>query len=147
MERTLILIKPDAVQRNLIGKIITRFEEKGYKIAGLKFLWMNKITAEELYLPHKGKGFYEPLIKYMTSGPIAAMVLEGNKVIETARQIMGATNPLEAAPGSIRADFVQRIEYNAVHGSDSAESASREIPIFFKEEELVKYQKNDEKWL
>lgn len=147
MEKTLVLIKPDAVQRNLIGKIILRFEEKGYKIIALKFLWMDKTKAEELYLPHKGKNFYEPLIKYMTGGPILAMVLEGYKVIETVRLMMGETNPLNAAPGSIREVFAQNIERNVIHGSDSIQSAQREIPVFFKEEEIVNYQKIEETWL
>ena len=102
MERTLILIKPDTVQRSLAGRIISRFEDKGYKITAMKFMWMTREIAEEHYAPHKGKGFYEPLVKYMTSGPIIAMVVEGYKVIEGARIMMGLTDPLKADQGTIR---------------------------------------------
>ncbi|MCL5773046.1 MAG: nucleoside-diphosphate kinase [Firmicutes bacterium] len=147
MERTLVLVKPDAVQRGLIGKIITRFEEKGFQTAGLKFLWMDEKKAGRLYEPHFGKAFYEPLVNYMTSGPITAMVLEGEKVIEQVRNMMGATNPQNASPGSIRGDFATRIDHNIVHGSDSPESAQREIPIFFEKAELVDYTKDISKWI
>ena len=147
MERTLLLVKPDAVMRGLVGKIIARFEEKGFKILGLKFLWMSRAQAEELYKPHVGKSFYEPTVKYMTSSPITAMVLEGYDCISQVRTLMGATRPVEAVPGSIRGDFAQRVDRNAVHGSDSAESAAREIPIFFKDDEIVKYTHHVEAWI
>jgi nucleoside-diphosphate kinase len=147
MEKTLLLIKPDAVQRGLIGTIIAKFEHKGFVIEALKLLWMTRGQAETLYAPHKGKGFYEPTVAYMTSSPIAAMVINGEKVIEQVRKLMGATNPQDAQPGTIRGDFGQRIDMNCVHGSDSAESAGREIPIFFSKEELVDYHLDLAKWL
>ena len=139
MEKTLMLIKPDAVQRGLAGTIIARMEQKGFVIAALKLLWMKRAQAEELYLPHKGKGFYEPTLAYMTSNPIIAVVIKGTKVIDGVRKLMGATNPQDAACGTIRGDFGQRVDRNCVHGSDSPESAAREIPIFFSTEELVEY--------
>jgi nucleoside-diphosphate kinase len=147
MEKTLLLIKPDAVQRGLIGTIIARFEHKGFAIEALKLLLMTKNQAETLYAPHKGKVFYEPTVAYMTSSPIVAMVINGEKVIEQVRKLMGATNPQDAAPGSIRGDFGQRIDMNCVHGSDSPESAEREIPIFFSNEEPVQYQLHMARWL
>lgn len=147
MERTLLLIKPDAVKRGLIGAIISRIENKGFVISALKLIWMKREQAENLYSPHKGKGFYEPTINYMTSGPIVAIVVKGVKVIEQMRKIMGATNPQEAAPGSIRGDFGQRIDFNCIHGSDSVESADREIPIFFSNEEIADHKLAISDWL
>ena len=147
MEKTLVLIKPDAVKRGLIGTIIARIENKGFVIAAVKLLLMKKEQAENLYSPHQGKGFYEPTVKYMTSGPIVAMVIKGTRVIEQMRKIMGATNPQEAAPGSIRGDFGQKIDFNCVHGSDSVESAEREIPIFFAENESVDYKLAIHEWI
>lgn len=135
-ERTFIAIKPDGVKRNLIGKIITRFEEKGYKIIGLKLLQATEEMAAKHYAEHYGKPFYPRLVRYITSGPIVAMVVEGINVIAESRKLMGKTRPEEAEVGTIRFDYALCQEYNIVHGSDSAESAEREIAIYFKEEEL-----------
>ncbi len=137
MERTFVALKPDAVQRGLIGQIITRFENKGYKILGLKLMVVSHELAEKHYGEHVGKPFYERLIEYITSGPIVAMVLEGENTVESVRNMMGATNPNNAAIGTIRADFAQVMEVNVVHGSDSVESAKREIALFFREDELA----------
>ena len=147
MEKTLLLIKPDAVQRGITGNIICRFEQKGFIIAALKLLWMKREQAEILYEPHRGKGFYEPTVEYMTSSPIVAMVVKGIGVIAEMRKLMGATNPQNAAPGTIRGDFGQRVDRNCVHGSDSAESAAREIPIFFSESEIVSYEPVGTAWI
>lgn len=135
-ERTFIAIKPDGVKRNLIGRIITRFEEKGYKIIGLKLLLPTKQMAEKHYEEHKGKPFYPRLISYITSGPIVAMVVQGPNVIAEARRMMGSTKPEEAEAGTIRFEYAINQEYNIIHGSDCAASAEREIAIYFKEEEL-----------
>lgn len=135
-ERTFIAIKPDGVKRNLIGKIITRFEEKGYKIIGLKLLQATEEMAAKHYAEHYGKPFYPRLVRYITSGPIVAMVVEGINVIAESRKLMGKTRPEEAEVGTIRFDYALCQEYNIVHGSDSPKSAEREIAIYFKEEEL-----------
>ncbi len=135
-ERTFIAIKPDGVKRNLIGRIITRFEEKGYKIIGLKLLLPTLEHAEKHYAEHKGKPFYPRLIKYITSGPIVAMVVEGPNVIAESRRMMGATKPEQAEAGTIRFEYAVTQEYNIIHGSDSPESAEREIAIYFKPEEI-----------
>lgn len=135
-ERTFIAIKPDGVKRNLIGKIVSRFEEKGYKIIGLKLLLPTMEMAEKHYEEHKGKPFYPRLINYITSGPIVAMVIEGNNVVVESRRMMGSTKPEEAEAGTIRFDYATTMEYNIIHGSDSIASAEREIAIYFKEEEL-----------
>ena len=135
-ERTLSIIKPDAVSKNVIGKIYDRFESAGLRIVAAKRLQLNDESAGGFYAEHKGKGFYEDLIKFMTSGPVMVQVLEGENAIGLNRELMGATNPNEAAPGSIRADFANSIDANAVHGSDSPASAEREISYFFNEDEL-----------
>ena len=135
-ERTFIAIKPDGVKRNLIGRIITRFEEKGYKIIGLKLLQPTIELAEKHYEEHKGKPFYPRLIEYITSGPIVAMVIQGPNVIAESRRMMGSTKPEEAEAGTIRFEYAINKEYNIIHGSDSPQSAEREIKIYFKEEEL-----------
>ena len=135
-ERTFIAIKPDGVKRNLIGRIITRFEEKGYKIIGLKLLLPTQEMAAKHYAEHEGKPFYPRLIRYITSGPIVAMVVEGPNVIAEARRMMGSTRPENAEAGTIRFEYAICQEYNIIHGSDSPESAEREIAIYFKEEEL-----------
>jgi len=147
VQRTLVLCKPDAVARGLVGQIVARFEARGLQLAGLKLLAMEPSRAERLYEPHVGKGFYPPLLQYMTSGPIVAMVWEGANAIEVVRTMMGATNPTQAAPGTIRGDFAQRVDRNVVHGSDSPESAAREIPIFFDDSELPVYQAHHAAWL
>ena len=136
LERTFIAVKPDGVKRNLIGKIISRFEEKGYKIIGLKMLLPTLELAEKHYAEHKGKPFYPRLIRYITSGPIVAMVVEGDNVIAVSRRMMGATRPEEAEAGTIRFDYAICKEFNIIHGSDCLESAQREISIYFKDEEL-----------
>ena len=135
-ERTFIAIKPDGVKRNLIGRIITRFEEKGYKIIGLKLLKATEEMAKKHYAEHEGKPFYPRLVKYIMSGPIVAMVIEGKNVIAESRKMMGATKPENAEAGTIRFDYAIQQEFNIVHGSDCEESAQREIAIYFKEEEL-----------
>lgn len=135
-ERTFIAVKPDAVQRGLIGEIIKRFETKGYKIIGLKMLQVSDEQAKAHYAEHEGKPFYPRLIRYIQSGPIVAMVVQGYGAVAGARHMMGCTDPLKADMGTIRADFAQVMEYNVVHGSDSIESAEREIAIYFNENEL-----------
>ena len=132
-ERTLILVKPDAFARNLTGEIISRFERKGLRLAALKLETLSRETAERHYAEHNGKPFFGELVEFITSGPLVAMVLEGEAAVEAARQVIGATNPLQSAPGSIRGDFATSIGTNMVHGSDSPESAAREVGIFFRE--------------
>lgn len=135
-ERTFVAIKPDAVKRGLIGRIIKRFENKGYKIIGLKMLQVSKELAEKHYAEHVGKPFYARLIEYITSGPVIAMVLQGDNTVVGVRKLMGSTRPTDAEVGTLRADFAQTMEFNVVHGSDSVESAKREIDLYFKPEEL-----------
>ena len=147
MERTLVIIKPDAVQRGLIGEIITRFERRGLRIAALKLIQIDASLAQRHYAIHKGKPFYEPLIRYITSSPVVVMALEGNDAIETARRTMGATNPAEAAPGTIRADFALEIGRNLVHGSDGPDTAAYEIPLFFAADEILSYQRAVDGWI
>jgi nucleoside-diphosphate kinase len=130
-ERTLILVKPDAFARNLSGEIISRFERKGLRLVALALETLSRETAERHYAEHDGKPFFGELVEFITSGPLVAMVLEGEFAVEAARQVIGATNPLQSAPGSIRGDFATAIGTNMVHGSDSPESAAREIGIFF----------------
>lgn len=134
-ERTLILVKPDGVERNLTGQVLARFERKGYRIAELKMLVPSRELLEQHYAEHEGKPFYEPLVSYMGSGPVVALVLEGNGVLEGARTLMGSSNPTTAAPGTIRGDFGrdwgESVQKNLVHGSDSLESAEREIVLWF----------------
>ncbi len=137
IQRTLILVKPDGVQRGLVGEVIHRFEMKGYRIRGLKMLRLPREKAEKHYAVHKGKPFYEELLDFITSGPLVAMVLEGPGAIAIARKVMGATRPLDSEIGTIRGDFANQTRQNIVHGSDSAETAAYEIPIFFDESELV----------
>lgn len=139
MEKTLILVKPDAIQRNLGGSIISRFEEQGLKIIALKMIHLDKTLAERHYAIHAGKPFYEDLIKYITSTPIIAIVFEGKDAVEASRKIMGATDPAKAEAGTIRADFGTDIQLNAVHGSDSTETAEKEIRSYFTEDELHDY--------
>ncbi len=139
LQKTLVLVKPDAVDRGLVGEIIGRFERRGLALKGLKLIHMDSARAGKLYAPHEGKPFYNDLVSYMTSGPIVALCLEGVKAIGIVRTMMGATNPSEAAPGTIRGDFAQRLDANCVHGSDSPESAERELPIFFDSNEMVDY--------
>ena len=135
-ERTFVDIKPDGVKRGLIGKILERFENKGFKIVAMKLLKVTPEIAAKHYEEHYGKPFYNRLVHYITSGPIVAMVIEGYEAVESVRHMVGATSPLKADMGTIRADFAQVMEYNVVHASDSLESAQREIGIYFKPEEI-----------
>ena len=131
MDRTLILIKPDAFERALSGEILARFEHKGLRIAAMKLMTMDRELAERHYAEHEGKPFFGELVEFITSGPLVALVLEGHEAVAAARQVIGATDPLEAAPGSIRGDFALEVGQNMVHGSDSNESAAREVALFF----------------
>jgi nucleoside-diphosphate kinase len=131
VDRTLILVKPDAFERGLTGEIIARFERKGLKIVALKHMTVTEDLAKQHYAEHEGKPFFGELVEFITSGPIVAMVLEGDQAITAARQVIGATNPLEASPGSIRGDFAIAVGQNMVHGSDSPESGKREAALFF----------------
>jgi nucleoside-diphosphate kinase len=147
LERTLVIIKPDAVQRGLIGEIVTRFERRGLRIAALKLIHIDEALARRHYAIHEGKPFYEPLIRYITSSPVVVMVLEGNDAIEIVRRTMGATNPTEATPGTIRADFGLEIGRNLVHGSDGPETAAFEMPLFFSEDEILSYRRDTDRWI
>jgi len=144
VERTLFLVKPDGVKRRLIGEIISRVERKGIKIVGMKMLLLDRERAERHYAVHKGKPFYEPLLAFITSGPIVAMVLEGEKVIEVVRKMMGPTFGFDAPPGTIRGDLSLSTQFNLVHGSDSPQTAEYEIPIFFSKDEIIDYEIDDE---
>jgi nucleoside-diphosphate kinase len=147
VEKTLILVKPDGVQRGLVGEIIGRFERRGLKLAGLKFLQMSQELAENHYAVHKERPFYNSLVEYITSGPVVAMVWQGNDAIAAARATMGATNPVQAAPGTIRGDFGMEIGRNLVHGSDSPENAVKEVNLFFAASELVDWSRSTESWI
>ncbi len=133
MERTLILVKPDAFARNLTGEIIARFERKGLKLAALKLMTITSELAERHYAEHAGKAFFAELVEFITSGPLVAMVFEGESAVDAARQVIGATNPLKAATGSIRGDYAIEVGQNMVHGSDSIDSSTREVALFFPE--------------
>lgn len=147
MERTLILVKPDGVQRNLVGEIVGRFERRGLKLVGLKFLQMSEDLAAAHYAVHEGKPFYESLLEYITSGPVVAMVWEGNEAIDAARSTMGGTKPVDAAPGTIRGDFGMEIGRNLVHGSDGPENAVKEVSLFFDQDELVDWERVTDPWI
>jgi len=147
IEKTFVMVKPDGVQRNLVGKIVQRFEDRGLKICAMKMMKIPKALAERHYEEHKGKGFYSPLLEYITSGPVVCMVLEGENAVIGVRTMMGKTNPQDAAQGTIRGDFSQVTGRNIVHGSDSPESAKREIKLFFNDYEIQKYDKIDDAWL
>jgi nucleoside-diphosphate kinase len=147
MEKTFLMVKPDGVQRNLIGEIVSRFEKKGYQLVGAKLMQIPTELAEQHYGEHKERPFFGELVDFITSGPVFAMVWEGENVISTARLMMGATNPKESAPGTIRGDFAVTVGKNIIHGSDSPESAEREIGLFFKQEELVAYSKDANNWI
>lgn len=147
MERTLVIIKPDGVQRGLAGDIISRFERRGLRIAAMKLMQISLELAQRHYAVHKGKPFYEPLLQYITSGPVVVMVLEGRDIIGTVRLTMGATNPAKAAPGTIRADLALETGRNLVHGSDSPETATFEIPLFFSDDEILSYSRDTDRWI
>ena len=146
-ERTFVMVKPDGVQRGLVGEIIGRFEKKGLKIVAMKLVSVSKEFAEKHYGVHKGKPFFKPTVKFITSSPVVAMILEGNNAIDLVRTMMGKTNPQDAAMGTIRGDFGQFIGRNIVHGSDSPDTAEFEINLWFKPEEIANYTRIDEKWL
>lgn len=147
MERTYLMIKPDGVQRSLVGEIISRFEKKGFQLVGLKLIQITPELAAKHYGEHEGKPFYEDLIVFITSGPVVAMVWQGLDAVSVVRTMMGKTNPVDAAPGSIRGDLAVFMGNNVVHGSDSPESAEREIRLFFSPAELVDYKKATDFWL
>ena len=147
MERTYLMVKPDGVQRGLVGEIVSRFEKRGLKLVAAKLMIIPKDVAENHYGEHKGKPFFPSLISYITSGPVFAMVWEGENAVQVCRNMMGKTNPQDSAPGTIRGDYCMVTGLNIIHGSDSPESAAREIGIFFKPEELVDYTKDSNKWL
>jgi nucleoside-diphosphate kinase len=147
MERTLIILKPDAVQRGLVGEIVTRFEMKGIQIVGAKFMKIAPSLAEQHYAPHKGKPFYEGLVKFMTSSPVLVLALAGKDVINISRKMMGATFGSKAEPGTIRGDFGVSNSFNLIHGSDSAESAQRELGLFFKSDELMDWKPASQVWV
>lgn len=147
MERTLVLVKPDAMQRGLAGEIIARLERRGLKIVAMKLLHMDEALARRHYAVHEGKPFFKPLIDYITSAPIIAAVFEGPKAVETVRNTMGATNPVQAAMGTIRGDFGLEIGRNLVHGSDSVENAQKEIALFFSPGEIISYERAVDRWI
>jgi nucleoside-diphosphate kinase len=147
LERTLIILKPDAIQRRLTGRIIQRFEDKGLVMAAMKLVHMSRELAERQYAVHKGKPFYPGLIDYITSGPVIVMVLRGDRCVEIARTLMGSTFGYEAAPGTIRGDFSAGRTYNLVHGSDSPETAETEIALFFNDDELLDYAPAGGEWV
>jgi nucleoside-diphosphate kinase len=147
IERTLILCKPDAVSRGLIGEITTRIERRGYIVAAMKLMQLDGDRAREHYAEHKGKPFFDGLVSFITSGPLVALAVEGEGAVDGCRQLIGATNPLTAAPGSIRADYAQSIGRNLVHGSDSTPSAERELKIFFNDGDFVSRRHDMERWI
>ena len=136
IEQTLSIIKPDGVEKNVIGEVVSRFERVGLKVAGIRMIHLSPEQAGGFYIVHRERPFYKDLIEYMSSGPVVVMILQGENAISRNRDIMGATDPMKAEPGTIRADFAESIERNIVHGSDSPESAAFEIPYFFKEDEI-----------
>ncbi|HET8905444.1 MAG TPA: nucleoside-diphosphate kinase [Ktedonobacterales bacterium] len=147
MERTLIIVKPEGVQRGLIGQVIGRFEAKGLKVVGLKLMRIPRETAEKHYAEHAGKPFYDGLVGHITSSPVVVGVLEGPEAVSVTRGMMGVTNPKTAAPGTIRGDYGLDIGLNIIHGSDGQESAQREIGIFFAPDELVSYERANDTWV
>ncbi|HIK28509.1 MAG: nucleoside-diphosphate kinase [Oscillatoriaceae bacterium SKW80] len=147
MERTFIAVKPDGVQRQLVGEIISRFESKGFTLVGLKLVKVSRSLAEQHYAEHKEKPFFPSLVEFITSGPVVAMVWEGKGVVAAARKMIGSTNPLNAEPGTIRGDFGVDVGRNIIHGSDAVETAKREISLWFKEEELVGWEPSLTRWI
>lgn len=147
MERSLVLVKPDGVQRGLIGDVISRLERRGLRLTAAKFMTVNQELAETHYAVHKGKPFYEGLIRYITSAPVMAMVWEGPNAIAAIRQTMGSTRPIEAAPGSIRHDFALEVGRNLTHASDSVENGEQEVDLWFKAEEIVDWQRDMDRWI
>ena len=146
-ERTLIIVKPDGVQRHMTGKIVDRFEQKGFKLVAAKFMLISEQLARKHYAVHEGKPFFEGVVKYLSSSPVLAMVWQADGIIQMSRKMMGATFGYDAEPGTIRGDFGCSKGYNLIHGSDSPESADFEIPLYFAPDEIVDYQLADETWL
>jgi len=146
VERTLIIVKPDGVNRGLVGEVLGRFQARGLKLAGLKLIRITRELAERHYAEHQGKGFYEGLVSFITSGPVVVGVVEGSGAIALVRTMMGATNPANAAPGTIRGDFATAVSFNIIHGSDGIESAQREIALYFVPNELQEYDRNTDRW-
>ena len=147
MQQTLLLLKPDAVQRRLIGTILERFERKGLRLAGLKFIQADRTLAERHYAVHKGKPFYESLLQFLTSGPTVAMVWEGREAVAVCRNLIGPTDGAKAAPGTIRGDYALTVQNNLIHGSDSPENAAAEVTLWFAPKELVSYSAADATWI
>ncbi|MBA7650685.1 Nucleoside diphosphate kinase [subsurface metagenome] len=147
MERTLVIIKPNAVQREIIGEIISRIEKRGFKITALKMLQINKDLAAEHYREHRAREFYQELVDFITSGPCVIMILEGEKAVDIMRLVCGPTDPSKAMPGTIRGDYGIRITQNVIHASDSLEAAEREIKLFFKEDEIIEYRLAAGAWI
>lgn len=147
LEKTLVIVKPDGVQRGLVGEIISRLERRGLRLVALKMMRVSQAHAEQHYAVHQGKSFYEPLVAYIISAPVVVMAWEGNKAIEAVRQTVGATNPTAAAPGTIRADFALEIGRNLIHASDGPETAAFELGLWFKPDELVDWKRDGERWV
>ncbi|MBP1694702.1 MAG: ndk [Chloroflexi bacterium] len=147
MEKTFVMVKPDGVERGLMGEVVSRLERRGFRLIAAKFMWVSQELAEKHYAIHKGKSFYEPLIKYITSAPVLAMVWEGPNAVAAVRQTMGSTRPVEAAPGSIRHDFALMVGRNLTHASDSVENGELEVALWFKPDELVYWQRETDRWI
>ena len=147
MERTFLMVKPDGVQRGLVGEIIHRYEAKGFNLVGLKLMAVSQELAEKHYDVHRDKSFFKGLVEFITSGPVVAMVWEGEGVVASARKLIGSTNPLTAEPGTIRGDYGITIGRNIIHGSDAVETARTEIALWFKEEDLANWEPSMKKWL
>ena len=147
MQKTLVLLKPDAVQRGLVGELVSRLERKGLKLVGMKLVRMNDALARQHYAEHVDKPFFKGLAQFITSGPLVAMAIEGEDAICMVRTLMGETNPANAAPGTVRGDYAVSIGLNLVHGSDSPESAQRELALFFKEDEILEYDRATDPWI
>ena len=147
MQKTLVLLKPDAVQRGLVGELVSRLERKGLKLVGMKLVRMDDALARQHYAEHVGKPFFKGLAEFITSGPLVAMAIEGEDAICMVRTLMGETNPANAAPGTVRGDYAVSIGLNLVHGSDSPESAQRELALFFKEDEILEYDRATDPWI
>ena len=147
MQKTLVLLKPDAVQRGLVGELVSRLERKGLKLVGMKLVRMNDALARQHYAEHVDKPFFKGLAEFITSGPLVAMAIEGEDAICMVRTLMGETNPANAAPGTVRGDYAVSIGLNLVHGSDSLESAQRELALFFKKDEILEYDRATDPWI
>lgn len=147
MEKTFLMVKPDGVQRGLIGEVVRRFENKGFQLIGCKLMQVSRELAEKHYAEHAQKPFFEELVSFITSGPVFAMVWQGDQIIAISRKMIGKTNALEAEPGTIRGDFAVHTGNNIIHGSDSPESAEREIALFFRPEELIAYERSIQPWI